>query len=201
MVVVACPLPPLLSSLLPPLLPLLPPLLSLTAASCAADVAAVTAASHCQRGAAACVYYSPAGGVGGWLRRWGGRTAPRLYLQRGARRVPPSDPPPLRTMDGNGMGGGAASAREERVSKDAAARMREEFSSAASSLARLYKMSSEARASGSRSAYRDIAEWVCQRAVVPLFLSVVGGRMYEALLGLRFLVCVSLGVVIVLTRC
>jgi len=62
---------------------------------------------------------------------------------------------------GGGFGsGGVGSAREERVSKDAAERMRVEFSTAASSLARLYKMSSEARVSGSRSAYRDVVEWV-----------------------------------------
>ncbi|GAB0495062.1 hypothetical protein MMPV_006359 [Pyropia vietnamensis] len=66
-------------------------------------------------------------------------------------------------MDGTGVGGGAASAREERVGKDAAVRMREEFSSAAASLARLFKMSCEARASGSRSAYRDIAEWAVRK--------------------------------------
>lgn len=74
-------------------------------------------------------------------------------------------------MDGGGGGtggGGVAGTREERVGKDAAARMREEFSAAASSLARLYKMSSESRASGSRSAYRNIAEWaVRKRREVP----------------------------------
>lgn len=78
--------------------------------------------------------------------------------------------PPLTTMDGGGGGtggGGVAGAREERVGKDAAARMREEFSAAASSLARLYKMSSESRASGSRSAYRNIAEWVRHHAALP----------------------------------
>jgi len=63
------------------------------------------------------------------------------------------------------------------VSKDAADRMRVEFSAAASSLARLYKMSSEARVSGSRSAYRDVVEWVRLDAD---FCRVDGRRFLEA---------------------
>lgn len=105
--------------------------------------------------------------------------APRLALATG-RAVGAPVPPPRTTMDGGGGGtggGGVAGTREERVGKDAAARMREEFSAAASSLARLYKMSSESRASGSRSAYRNIAEWVRQRAALLPSGGGEGGRV------------------------